>query len=216
MLQERLLSKHIWQVNVTIKLKLLFQWNNQLVGDLIAHLKTLERQFKPWLTGMQWHTNLLCTIYAHICNAFIQHDKLDKTRKELEKASRNIELVEPSSKSISICQSYVVNQGEQLGRVSKRGGSWKRGQFSQHSHQVTADQVVTAGITNNNSNRNDDREDQDSWSTKRSQGRIDSKPSKIKTDDKTTPTPLHCYKCGKIGYVRLKCCSKFLGKAQSQ
>ena len=165
---------------------------------------------------MQWHTNLLCAIYAHICNTFIQHDKLGKTREELEKASCNIELVEPSPKSISICRSYVVNQGKQLGRVSKWGGSWKRGQFSQHPHQVTADQIVTTGITNNNSNWNNDREGQDFWSTKRSRGRIDTKPSKIKTDDKTTPTPLHCYKCGKIDYVRLKCCSKFLGKAQGQ
>ena len=71
MLQERLLPRHIRQVNVTIKLKLLFQQNNQLVDNLIAHLKTLKRQLKLRPTEIQWHTNLLCAMYTHICNAFI-------------------------------------------------------------------------------------------------------------------------------------------------
>lgn len=54
-----------------MKLKLLFQWNNQSVGDLIAHLKTLERQLKPRPIKMQWHTNLLYAMHGHICDALI-------------------------------------------------------------------------------------------------------------------------------------------------
>ena len=71
MLQERLFLRHIRQVNMIMKLKLLFQRNNQLVDNLIAHLETLKQQLKLRPTEIQWHTNLLCAMYIHIYDAFI-------------------------------------------------------------------------------------------------------------------------------------------------
>ena len=127
-----------------------------------------------------------------------------------------MKLVEPLPKDISICRPYVANWGEQLRWAIKQGGSQRKGYSSQHPCQLTADQVVAASVTNNNSNQNNDQRGQDFWSTKRPQSGTDLKLSKTKTDDKSILTPSHCYKCGKIGYVHLEYCSKSLEKAQGQ
>lgn len=147
-------------------------------------------------------------MHGHICNALIQHDKLGKTWKELKEASCSMELVKPLPEDISICRPYMANWGKQLRRASKQGKNRRRSQFSRYPRQLTVDQIVAVGITNNNSNRNNNWRGQDSWDTKRPQSKTDLKLSKTKTNNKMTPTPPRCYKCGKIYHIRLEYCSK--------
>lgn len=85
-----------------MKLKLLFQQNNQSVGNLVAHLETLKQQLNSRLTEQQPHQNLFCVIHKYIWDALIWHKKVGKTKEKLKEAACSMELVQPASENITV------------------------------------------------------------------------------------------------------------------
>lgn len=188
MLQERL--RRVRQVNVGYKLKVLHQRNNQSVGGLIAHLKTLERQLNPPPTEPQRHQNLLFAIHAYLRDALVRHDKIGKTREKLEEAVRSMEIVEQAPEGITVRRLYQARRG----KTTRAQSGKSKYRFSRTSNKPAPN---SSNAGNNNAPRKGSRESQQPRGKKRPRD-----GSVSRQQDKSS---LACYKCGKPGHIRSNC-----------
>lgn len=181
-LQERLRLRCLRQVNVGYKLKVLRQRNNQSVGDLVAHLETLERKLDPQPTDPQRHQHLLFAIHAYLRDALVRHDKIGNTREELEEAACSMENVEPAPEGITVQRLYPASRGTTTG--SKRPSN------------KPVPNSSNAG-NNNDAPRKESRESQQPRGKKRRRDGL-----VLRQQDKSW---VACYKCGKPGHIQSDC-----------
>ena len=96
MLKKRLLPQKVCQIEVETKLKSLHQRDSQTLFEFISHLEALLRDIEPPLTDAQRHQNLLYSMHNYLRWVLIRHNKVETTQKDLEEATRSMELIKPA------------------------------------------------------------------------------------------------------------------------
>ena len=114
MLQEGLIPKAQREGKVLRQLWNLKQLPNQSVGDLLAHMVTLERQLNEELPDWVGRWIVMMAVHEYLENDLRSKDRLGKTRSELKEALRSIKGVVKPPQGITVKETYRIGQVEQI------------------------------------------------------------------------------------------------------